>query len=46
MDEDYDFREELEIVFINKVIPETDDFTPDVLEDTYLNMELALPRDE
>ena len=46
MDEDYDFREELEIVFNNKDIPETDDFTPDVLEDTYLNMELALPRDE
>ena len=26
-------------------VPEADDFTPGVLEDTYLNMEVALPRD-
>ena len=29
----------------NNAIPEADDFTPEVLEDTYLNMEVALPRD-
>ena len=26
-------------------IPEADDYTPDVLKDTYVNMEIALPRD-
>ena len=26
------------------MIPKADDFTPDVLDDTYLNMELALPK--
>ena len=26
-------------------ILEADDYTPDVLEDTYVNIEIALPRD-
>ena len=45
LEEDEDFREEFEKIFNNKDIPEADDFTPEVLEDTYLNMELVLPRD-
>ena len=45
LDEDEDFREEFQNIYNNKDIPEADDFTPEVLEDTYLNMELALPRD-
>jgi hypothetical protein len=45
MDEDEDFREEFQNVYNNKDIPEADDFTPEVLEDTYVNMEIALPRD-
>ena len=44
-DEDEDFREEFQNIYNNKDIPEADDFTPEVLEDTYLNMELVLPRD-
>ena len=42
---DEDFRTEFESVYNNNDIPEADDHTPEVLEDTYLNMELALPRD-
>ena len=33
-------------IYNDKSIPEADDFTPEVLDDTYLNMELALPRDD
>ena len=32
-------------VFNNTEIPEADKPTPEVLDDTYLNMEIALPRD-
>ena len=42
---DSDFNDEFNRVFDNKDIPEADDHTPEVLEDTYLNMELAIPRD-
>ena len=45
LDTDDDFREEFERIFNNTDIQEADDHTPDVLDDTYLNMELALPRD-
>ena len=45
IDNDDDFREEFEAVYNSDEIKEADDFTPDVLQDTYLNMELALPRD-
>ena len=44
LDGDDDFREEFQNIFNNNNIPEADDFTPEVLKDTYLNMELALPR--
>ena len=47
MDHDEDFAEEFVKIINNKDIPEADaNFTPEVLDDTYLNMELALPRDE
>ena len=42
---DPDFNEEFNKVFSDTNIPEADDHTPEVLEDTYMNMELALPRD-
>lgn len=46
LEEDEDFREEFECIFSNKDIPEADDHTPEVLDDTYVNMELALPHDD
>ena len=45
MEEDPDFREEFDRVFNNVNIPEADSFTPEVFNDTYINMELTLPRD-
>jgi hypothetical protein len=44
-EEDDDFKEEFIKVFNNNDIPEADKPTPEVLDDTYLNMEIALPRD-
>ena len=43
---DNNFREEFEHIYNNDEIPEADDedYTPDILDDTYLNMEVALPR--
>jgi hypothetical protein len=45
IESDDDFREEFEAVFNSDSVQEADNFTPDVLDDTYLGMELALPRD-
>ena len=45
IEDDEDFREEFQRVYNNDDIPEADDYTPEVLEDTYVNMEIALPRD-
>ena len=45
IDTDEDFRDEFDSVYNNNDIPEADEYTPEVLEDTYLNMEIALPRD-
>lgn len=45
MEEDNDFRKVFQLMHNNDNIPETNDYTPEVLEDTYLNMEIALPRD-
>ena len=45
IESDEDFRTEFNAVYNSDKIAEADDFTPDVLQDTYLNMELALPRD-
>ena len=39
-----DFVEEFKNVVDNPDIPEADDYTPEVLEDTYVNMELAMDR--
>ena len=42
---DSDFQEEFNRVVSDDSLPEADElFTPDVYDDTYLNMELALPR--
>ena len=42
---DPEFQEEFERVFNDKSLPEADESSsPDVYDDTYLNMELALPR--
>lgn len=37
-----EFVEEFQKVYDNPVIPEADDSSPEMLEDTYLNMELAM----
>ena len=44
IESDDDFREEFETIYNSDSIKEADEFTPEVLQDTYLNMELALPR--
>ena len=42
---DPDFQEEFDNIANDPNVPEADDtFTPDVFGDTYLNMELAIPR--
>ncbi len=42
---DPDFQEEFDNIVNDPNVPEADDtFTPDVFGDTYLNMELAIPR--
>jgi hypothetical protein len=47
LENDPDFQEEFDNIVNDKNVPEADDnFTPDVFDDTYLNMELAIPRDE
>ena len=45
--EDYeDFREEFNRIYQDKGIPEADNlFTPEIMDDTYMNMEVALPRE-
>ena len=45
MEDDPDFNEEFDRLFSDPNVPEADRYTPEVLEDTYLNMELALPKD-
>ena len=42
--DDPDFVEEFQKVIDHPDIPEADDYTPEVLEDTYVNMELAMDR--
>ena len=42
---DPDFKDEFNRNFSDGTIPEANDFIPDVLDDTYLEMELALPKD-
>ena len=45
LEEDEDFAAEFTKIFNNTDIPESDEYTPEVLEDTYLQMEVAMPRD-
>ena len=45
MENDDDFRDEFNSIYNDDSIPEEDERTPEVLDDTYLNMEVALPRD-
>ena len=46
LENDPDFQEEFDNIVNDSSIKEADDdFTPDVFDDTYLNMELAIPRD-
>ena len=44
-EDDEDFNTEFNRLFDDEDIAEADDSTPEVLEDTYLNVELAMPRD-
>ena len=42
---DDDSREEFDRIYQDKDIPEADDvFTPEIMDDTYMNMEVALPQ--
>jgi Reverse transcriptase (RNA-dependent DNA polymerase) len=42
---DPEFQEEFNSVVSDEILPEADaEFTPDIYDDTYVNMELALPR--
>ena len=44
-EDDEDFRDEFQNTYNNVDIHEAEDYTPEVIEDTNLNMEIALPRD-
>ena len=46
LEEDPGFDEDFKRVFNNYYIQEEDYFIPEVLEDTYVDMEIALPRYE
>ena len=44
LEDDEDFREESNRIYQDKDIPEAGDvFTPEIIDDTYMNMEFALP---
>ena len=45
IDNDEDFRDEFNTIYNSDQIHEADSYTPEVMEDTYVNMALALPRD-
>jgi hypothetical protein len=46
MESDADFQAEFDNIMNDPNVPEADkDFDPDVYDDTYVNMELAIPRD-
>ena len=47
MEHDPNFMEEFQRVIDNEEVPEADaEFTPNVLDDTYMNMEVGVPRDD
>ena len=46
LEDDEDFREKFDRIYQDKDIPEADDvFTPEIMDDTYMNIGVALPRD-
>ena len=46
LEDDEEFREEFDRIYQDKDIPEEDDvFAPEIMDDNYMNMEVALPRD-
>ena len=46
MEHDPDFMEEFQRVIDNEEVPEADaEFTPEILDDTYMNMEVGVPQD-
>ena len=45
IESDPDFQEEFTRIFNDDRIKEADDYIPETLDDTYLNMEITLPRD-
>ena len=46
MEGDPDFAEKFNKFFSDANILEANEYTPEVLEDTYLNMEMTLPKDD
>jgi len=46
IDEDDDFREEFQRIYNDDTVQEADDYTPEIGDDTYLNMEVALPSED
>ena len=44
LEEDTKFYKEFKRLFNNSDIPEADYSTPEVLEDTYMDMEIVIPR--
>ena len=45
MENDEDFREEFTNIYNDSSIPEADNYTPEIGDDTYVNMEVTIPRD-
>lgn len=45
IEDDPDFAEEFNRVLSDSTIPESEDYIPEVLEDTYINTEISVPRD-
>ena len=46
IDNDKDFKEEFLQIYNVNTIPEANNYSPDVLDDTYLNMDVMLPQDD
>ena len=42
MDEDDEFCDEFQQVYNDSNVPDANEFTPEMIEDTYLNMEIAI----
>ena len=46
IDEDEDFCEEFQRIYNNNEVQEADDYTSEIRDHTYLNMEVALPHED